>query len=316
MPLIGNKMIRKILFILLATISLFLSPALALLGGILFALILSPQFEKQTRLVSKYLLQGSVVGLGFGMNIVESLQASSEGMVFTIGSVVLVMYFGVLLGRLMGVDKKVSYLIATGTAICGGSAIAAVSPVIKADSNQISVSLAVIFTLNAVAMFIFPTIGEWFGLTQQQFGTWAAIAIHDTSSVIGAGQAYGEQALTVATTVKLTRALWIIPLLLFSIFVFKSKENNKNNKTKISIPWFILVFILAMIINTYVPLNDTLSIIIKEFSHRALSLTLFLIGSTLSISAIRSVGVKPIILGVVLWIVISVTSLTILKLFF
>lgn len=313
------KQFSQAIFILLAIVSVIISfygitPAYALLAGIIFALTLKPQFVKQTKLASKYLLQASVVGLGFGMNVHAALQSSSEGMLFTICSVILVMLGGVLLGKLMHLDSKLAYLISSGTAICGGSAIAAVSPVIKADSNQISVSLAVIFTLNAIALFIFPHIGLWIGLDATQFGTWAAIAIHDTSSVVGAGAAYdgllgtasesGVSALEVATTVKLTRALWIIPLSLVSTFVFRSSD-----KTKISIPWFIFLFILAMLFNTYFPLNETLSVIVKEISHAMLSLTLFLIGSTLSVSAIKAVGYKAILMGIFLWIFIGLLSL-------
>jgi len=293
-------MIKKVIFIAVGIATVFLSPALALFAGILLAFTIKPQFLKETKFLSKYLLQISVVGLGFGMNLQKSLQASSDGMLFTIVSVVTVMSMGVLLGRFFHIDKRLSYLISTGTAICGGSAIAAISPVIKANDNQISVSLAVIFTLNAIAMFIFPPIGHWMDLTQTQFGTWAAIAIHDTSSVVGAGQMYGQKALEVATTVKLTRALWIIPLSVFSTFVFRDSDRKS-----ISIPWFILLFILAMIFNTYVHINPVISMIISQFAHRSLSVTLFFIGSMLSFKALKEVGYKPIVLGICIWIIIA-----------
>jgi len=300
--------IKKIVFIALGIASIFLSPAYALFAGILLAFTLKPQFIRETKWLSKYLLQVSVVGLGFGMNLHSSLQASSDGMIFTIVSVITVMTMGILLGKVFKVDRKLAYLISTGTAICGGSAIAAVSPVIKANSNQTSVSLAVIFTLNAIAMFLFPAIGHYLGLSQTQFGTWAAIAIHDTSSVVGAGQIYGQKALEVATTVKLTRALWIIPLSLVSVFAF-----TDSNRNKISIPWFIFLFVLAMIINTYLPINHTLSHLINVFSHRALSVTLYLIGSMLSIEALKDVGYKPIVLGICIWITISILALTVVS---
>jgi len=293
-------MIKKVLFIAVGVATVFLSPALALLAGILLAFTIKPQFIKETKFLSKYLLQISVVGLGFGMNLQKSLQASSDGMIFTIVSVVTVMSMGVLLGNLFHIEKRLAYLISTGTAICGGSAIAAISPVIKANDNQISVSMAVIFALNAFAMFIFPPIGHWMHLSQTQFGTWAAIAIHDTSSVVGAGQMYGQKALEVATTVKLTRALWIIPLSIFSTFVFRDFDRKS-----ISIPWFILLFIMAMIFNTYVPINQTISMIISQFAHRALSVTLFLIGSMLSYKSLKDVGYKPIVLGVCIWFIIA-----------
>lgn len=299
------------LFFALLILSVFVSPAVALFIGIAFALIFRaphPHFSKQT---SKYLLQLSVIGLGFGMNINDSLQSSKEGMMMTVISVGGVMVIGCLIGRAMGIDKKLTHLISSGTAICGGSAIAAISPVVRANENQTSMSLAVIFTLNAVALFIFPSIGHMLNLTQQQFGMWAAIAIHDTSSVVGAGAAYGEQALMVATTIKLTRALWIIPLAIVSTFMFAHKDGSR---TKISIPWFILLFIVAMVINTYFDLNATISSAISIFSHKILSVTLFLIGTGLSIKAIREVGARPVLLGIALWALISLFSLIVIML--
>ena len=300
---------KKALFLSLAVASIFISPALSLLLGVIFALTLGSEFDKYTSKASSYLLKIAVVGLGFGMNIIDSLQSSSEGIIFTIFSVVLVMCSGVLLSKYFGVGRKLGYLISSGTAICGGSAIAAIAPVIKSDSKETSMSLAVVFTLNAVAMLIFPTIGEILELTQQQFGMWAAIAIHDTSAVVGAAKMYGEEALQIATTVKLSRALWIIPLSIVSTFVFKAKDGEKG---KISIPWFILLFVVAMTINTYFPINDVVSNILKSASHKILSLTLFFIGSTLSLTTIRSAGIKPILLGVTLWILISVVTLVVI----
>ncbi len=300
---------KKILFLSLAVASIFISPALSLLLGVIFALTLGSEFDKYTSKASSYLLKIAVVGLGFGMNIIDSLQSSSEGIIFTIFSVVLVMCSGVLLSKYFGVGRKLGYLISSGTAICGGSAIAAIAPVIKSNSKETSMSLAVVFTLNAVAMLIFPTIGEMLELTQQQFGMWAAIAIHDTSAVVGAAKMYGEEALQIATTVKLSRALWIIPLSVVSTFVFKAKDGEKG---KVSIPWFILLFVIAMTINTYFPINDVISNILKSASHKILSLTLFFIGSTLSLTTIRSAGIKPILLGVTLWILISIVTLMVI----
>lgn len=298
--------IAKILFVLLAVASLFVSPAIALFAGIVLALLLGNPYPVFSKKVSKYLLQVAVVGLGFGMNLHESLAAGKEGILFTIVSVIGVMCIGCLLGKAMGILPKLSYLISAGTAICGGSAIAAVAPVVKADDNQTSMSLAVIFTLNAIALFIFPPIGHMLGLDQNQFGTWAAIAIHDTSSVVGAAQMYGDEALKVATTIKLTRALWIIPLSLVSMLFFRQKDGGK---TKVTIPWFIFLFILAMVFNTYVEIPETVSKAISLFSHKSLSLTLFLIGSGMSIEAIRKTGIKPVLLGVALWFIISVVTL-------
>ena len=304
----NRDLVVKILFIVLFVGSLFLTPAVALLVGILFSLILGTPYPKLAKKASKYMLQISVVGLGFGMNLHESLQAGKEGMIFTIISVIGVMILGVFLGKLLNINRKNSYLISSGTAICGGSAIAAVAPVIVADDNDTSLALITIFVLNAIALFIFPVIGHALNLTQQQFGTWAAIAIHDTSSVVGAGAAYGDEALKVATTIKLTRALWIIPLAFASAFVFRTKGK------KASIPWFIIYFVVAMLINTYLSLPQVLTENIVFISKKLLTVTLFLIGCGLSVSALKKVGVKPLLLGVILWIIISVTTLLVVML--
>lgn len=215
-------------YILVAFLCLtpWVTPPVALFAGLVFAFFLGSPFPAFNRRASRYLLQVSVVGLGFGMNLSESLRAGADGIVFTIFSVVGVMAVGILIGRLFRVDRQTAYLISSGTAICGGSAIAATGPIAKANEAQMSVSLATIFVLNAVALFLFPPLGHLLGLTQQQFGTWAAIAIHDTSSVVGAGAAYGDEALRIATTVKLTRALWIIPLSLYTAFHFHARNYN------------------------------------------------------------------------------------------
>lgn len=279
------------------------TPALALFLGLAFALVAGecpyPTFNKKT---SKYLLQASVVGLGFGMNLMESLKSGADGMAFTVVSVVGVMLAGVALGYAMHINRKTAYLISSGTAICGGSAIAAVGPVMKAGEKEMAVSLGVIFILNAVALFIFPPIGRMVDMTQAQFGTWAAIAIHDTSSVVGAGEAYGPEALQIATLIKLTRALWIIPLALVTMAVFRDKSG------KISIPWFIFLFILAMVANTYLSLPAALTDTLVYLAKKGLVLTLFCIGASLSLKTIRSVGVKPMILAIALWILIGVSS--------
>ena len=301
----SNGLWHKILFAALFGASFFLSPAAALFLGILFALTLGNPYAQLSKSVSKKLLQYCVVGLGFGMNFHASLAAGRDGMLFTVVSVIGVMLLGVALGRRMGIDGKGSYLIASGTAICGGSAIAAVGPVIDADDDQMSLSLITIFVLNAVALFVFPPVGEALGLSQQQFGMWAAIAIHDTSSVVGAGAAYGQEALQIATTVKLTRALWIIPLAVFSTFVFRSRGK------RIAVPWFILLFVAAMAVNTYTGIPEQVTGAIVEVSRRVLCMTLFLIGCGLSLAVVRSVGIRPLILGVVLWAVISITTLAV-----
>lgn len=289
----------------LSTFSSWITPPVALFLGLAFALLCGQAYPKFNKKVSKKLLQYSVVGLGFGMNLHASLASGKEGMMFTIVSVVGTMLIGMFIGRkILNVNRDTSYLISSGTAICGGSAIAAVGPVIKAKDSDMSVALATIFVLNAIALFIFPVLGEWLGLTQQEFGTWAAIAIHDTSSVVGAGAAYGEEALQVATTIKLTRALWIIPLALVTSFIFKSKDQ------KISIPWFILWFIVAILINTYL-LNSVPEVgkAISGLARKGLIITMFFIGASLSTDVLKSVGVKPLLQGVLLWLVISIGSL-------
>lgn len=302
----SNNLWPKAAFAVLFAASFFLSPAVALFLGILFALTVGNPYTRWSKALSKKLLQYCVVGLGFGMNFHASLAAGRDGMIFTIVSVVVVMFAGVLLGRVLKVGRKGAYLISAGTAICGGSAIAAVAPVIDADESETSLSLATIFVLNAVALFLFPVVGRWIGLSQSDFGTWAAIAIHDTSSVVGAGAAYGDEALQVAATVKLTRALWIIPLSLFSMAVFRQKG------AKIQIPWFIGWFIAAMLVNTYFVLPPLFTRSVAWLSHAGLSATLFLIGGGLSLGVIRKVGVRPLLLGVVLWALISVLSLTVI----
>ncbi len=289
----------------LSMLASWVTPPVALFLGLVFALVCGQAYPKFNKKVSKKLLQYSVVGLGFGMNLHASLASGKEGMMFTIVSVVGTMLIGMFIGRkMLKVSRDTSYLISSGTAICGGSAIAAVGPVIKAKDSDMSVALATIFVLNAVALFIFPVLGEWLGLTQQEFGTWAAIAIHDTSSVVGAGAAYGEEALQVATTIKLTRALWIIPLALATSFIFRSGGK------KVSIPWFILWFIVAILINTYV--LDGMPEVGKAISglaRKGLIITMFFIGASLSTDVLKAVGVKPLVQGVLLWLVISVGSL-------
>lgn len=303
-----NKIIYiTIIFVILTPFNLLglnfnISPALALLIGLLYAMVFNNPFPKFNKKASKYLLQASVVGLGFGMNIIESLKSGYDGMIFTIVSVFGVMILGVTIGYLLHINRKTSYLIASGTAICGGSAIAAVGPVIKANENEMAISLGVIFILNAIALFIFPPIGHYFNLTETQFGTWAAIAIHDTSSVVGAGEAFGATALQTATLIKLTRALWIIPLALITMMFFRDKSS------KISIPWFIFLFIIAMIINTYCYLPQEISKSIIWLAKRGLVITLFMIGASLSISSIKNVGFKPLLLAIALWIIIGISS--------
>lgn len=289
-----------------------ITPPVALFLGLIFALMCGTPCPKANKKISKYLLQASVVGLGFGMNLIESLKSGAEGMLFTVVSVVGVMALGVVAASYLKLDRKTGYLISSGTAICGGSAIAAVGGVLKANENEMAVSLGVIFILNAIALFIFPPMGEFFGMSQQQFGTWAAIAIHDTSSVVGAGEAYGAEACQIATLIKCTRALWIIPLAFFTMWAFRHDIRGGEGKAKVSIPWFILLFVVAMIINTYAPasLQPAFNVIVV-IAKRALVAVLFAIGAGLSLKVVRQVGVKPLVLAVGLWIAIGASSLAV-----
>jgi uncharacterized integral membrane protein (TIGR00698 family) len=283
----------------------WVTPPVVLFIGLVFALLCGQAYPTFNKNVSKKLLQYSVIGLGFGMNLQASLASGKEGMLFTIISVVGTLLIGMFIGcKILKLNRNTSYLISSGTAICGGSAIAAVGPIIKAKDADMSMALATVFILNAIGLFLFPVLGHWLGLSQQDFGTWAAIAIHDTSSVVGAGAAYGEEALQVATTIKLTRALWIIPLALVTSVIFRSDGK------KISIPWFILFFIVAMLINTYL-LADFPQIgkFIAGIARKGLIITMFFIGASLSANVIKSVGIRPLLQGILLWIIISAASL-------
>ena len=286
-------------------LSTWVTPPVVLFVGLAFALLCGQSYPTFNKNVSKKLLQYSVIGLGFGMNLQASLASGKEGMLFTIISVVGTLLIGMFIGcKVLKLNRNTSYLISSGTAICGGSAIAAVGPIIKAKDTDMSMALATVFILNAIGLFLFPILGHWLGLSQQEFGTWAAIAIHDTSSVVGAGAAYGEEALQVATTIKLTRALWIIPLALVTSVIFRSEGK------KISVPWFILFFIVAMLINTYL-LADYPEIgkFIAGIARKGLIITMFFIGASLSVDVIKSVGIRPLLQGVLLWIIISAASL-------
>ena len=279
------------------------APPLALALGVLLALTVGNPYARKTSKLTKILLQASVVGLGFGMNLQKVIEAGRTGVLFTIATIAGTLLLGWLAGRALGVERRTSHLISSGTAICGGSAIAAVGPVIEATDEEMSVSLGTIFILNSIALFIFPLIGHRLGLTQNQFGVWAAIAIHDTSSVVGAAAKYGAEALQIATTIKLTRALWIVPLTLGTAFAFKRKS------ARVAIPWFILWFVVASVIRTYVPAPAAVFDTLVHAARIGLTVTLFLIGAGLSRKSIAAVGARPLILGVLLWVVISCVSL-------
>lgn len=299
--------VKKVIFIVvgLACLTPWIGPPVALFLGILLSQTIGHPFIKFNSKATKLALQISVVGLGFGMNLSQALEAGQQGFIFTVVTISTTLILGLVLGRLMKIKRNTSVLISSGTAICGGSAIAAVSPVVGAKEDEMSVSLATVFVLNAIALFIFPSIGTELGLTQEQFGIWSAIAIHDTSSVVGASAAYGEEALQIATTIKLSRALWIIPLTIIMAMFIKGKS-------KIKIPYFILYFVLAIVVNTYVPLPEILPPNIVIIAKKGLTITLFLIGAGLTRKALKSLGVKPLILGVSLWVFISVVSLMVI----
>ena len=296
---------REVIFLLAVVLCLspLISPPIALLMGLIIAQFIGHPYLHLNHKATHILLQVSVVGLGFGMNVTSALKAGKEGILFTIVSIIGTLVIGFFMGKFLKIEKKTSYLISAGTAICGGSAIAAISPVIKAEEKQISVALGTIFILNSAALFLFPFIGHQLNLSQSQFGMWCAIAIHDTSSVVGAASKYGPQALEIATTVKLARALWIIPVAFLSTFIFKNKES------KIKIPYFIGLFVLAMIANTYLPFVQQYNHYLTNSAKAGLTLTLFLIGCGLNRKTISSVGFKPLIQGVILWVIIATAAL-------
>ncbi|RMA58753.1 YeiH family protein [Ulvibacter antarcticus] len=300
----NEKVIKKLLFAIgiIICLSGLISSPIALLIGFLFTLIFGQPFENYTQKGIHYLLKISIVGLGFGMFINETLQTGKEGLGLTIFTIITTLILGWLFTKLLKLDKHLGHLISSGTAICGGSAIAAVSSVIRANPKTISISLGVVFLLNSIALFIFPTIGHFFNMSQHQFGLWAAVAIHDTSSVVGAAIHYGDEALRVATTVKLSRTLWIIPLSVASMFMFKTTDG------KIKIPWFIGLFIIAILLNSYLAIPEVITVSITSIAKKLLIVTLFLVGSTLSIDELKKTGIKPFALGIILWVFISVSS--------
>jgi uncharacterized integral membrane protein (TIGR00698 family) len=278
------------------------SPPLALVAGLVFGAIASHPYPGESKQVSKYLLQAAVVGLGFGMNLHQVLRAGRSGFVYTAVGIAFALMAGTIIARLVRVERRAAFLISTGTAICGGSAIAAVGPVVGATEDEMSVSLGTIFLLNSVALLTFPAIGAALRLSQSQFGLWAALAIHDTSSVVGACAKYGAAALAVGTTVKLARALWIVPITVVTAI-------RTGSKTRIQWPWFILFFCLAAMANTYLLTGLPVYHLLSSLGKLMLIFTLFLIGATLSPAALRKVGPRPLIQGVLLWIIVGVTSL-------
>ena len=285
----------------------WVSAPIALLAGILLTIFFRSTTVKSKSSLVKRLLQVSIIGLGFGMNINNALEVGKEGLLLTIFTLTFVFIIGWGLSKIFGLDKKIAYLISSGTAICGGSAIAAVAPLIKANEKEISIAIGTVFILNAVALFVFPVIGHLLELTQHDFGIWSAIAIHDTSSVVGAASQYGEEALEIATTVKLSRALWIIPLSIITAIIFRQTEKG------IKFPYFILIFIVAMLISSWLPQFAELFSWISYIAKRLLVLTLFLVGTQLTLDTIKTAGLKSMLFGSILWIAVSVVSLVVIS---
>lgn len=294
---------KTVFFIaLILAASGLISPPVALVLGIVYGFSFVHPYHLESRNLSRILLQLAVVGLGFGMNLRQVIHAGKAGFVYTAISISGVMLLGWLLGRLFRVSKKASYLITVGTAICGGSAIAAISPITNPNEEEMAMSLGTVFILNSAALLLFPPIGHALHLTQTQFGLWAALAIHDTSSVVGASAKYGSQALQIATTVKLTRALWIVPLAMVTAYFTKSRA-------KIKLPWFILFFCLAAVAYTYFPIGEIIYVGLSNLGRIGLTVVLFLIGTGLSKETLRRVGVRPFLQGILLWAVVGVVSL-------
>jgi uncharacterized integral membrane protein (TIGR00698 family) len=299
-----RSIILKTLFFagLIVSASGFVTPPIALTVGIIFGLSVPHPLPADSKDLSRFLLQASVVALGFGMNLSEVIKVGRSGFLYTAIGISFALAVGLFLGKVLQVREKSSFLITAGTAICGGSAIAAVGPILHADEREMAVALGTIFILNSVALLIFPPIGHALRMTQQQFGLWAALAIHDTSSVVGASSKYGPAALVVGTTVKLARALWIVPLALVTAAV-------KRSSSRVKLPWFILFFCLAAVVNTYVQASHPFSQLFFTLGRYGLTATLFLIGTSISLAAIREVGWRPLAQGIVLWLIVALTSL-------
>ena len=294
---------RKAFFLgIILAASGLLSPPLALLLGLVFGFSVMHPFKEESHSLAKFLLQASVVGLGFGMNLAEVVHAGKSGFLYTAVSITSAMLLGLGLGKLLRVSPKASFLITCGTAICGGSAIAAIAPIVDAREEDMAISLGTVFSLNAVALLLFPAIGYALHLSQSQFGLWAALAIHDTSSVVGAAAKYGNVALAIGTTVKLARALWIVPLALGTAALTRSKA-------RVQFPWFILLFLLAAVASTYLPRFHAAYGALNHLGRLGLTVTLFLIGTGISRETLRRVGARPMIQGVALWVVIATLSL-------
>lgn len=301
-------MISRIIFILLLVVSAsgFVSPPVALAMGLVYGLALPHAYGKQAKIASRWLLQLSVIGLGFGMNLHQVVQAGRSGFLYTMLGISFALLVGMGLGKLFGVQWVPAFLISTGTAICGGSAIAAIGPITQATDEEMAIALGTVFVLNSVALLVFPPIGVALKMTQSQFGLWAALAIHDTSSVVGAAAKYGAEALGIATTVKLARALWIVPVAMATAMV-------RGAKAKIQWPWFILFFCLAAVCKTYLPAGAHAYALAVKAAKIGLTATLFLIGSGISIGTLKRVGHRPLLQGIILWLIVLTTSLWLIR---
>ena len=286
------------------------SPPIALLGGLIYGLTVAHPYQAESKQIAKFLLQASVVLLGFGMNLDQVMRAGRAGFLYTAIGISLTLALGWMSGRWIKISRRQSFLISAGTAICGGSAIAALGPVMGASDEEMTVSLGTVFVLNSIALLAFPLIGSALRLTQTQFGLWAALAIHDTSSVVGASAKYGPLALAVGTTVKLARALWIVPVSVATAAVIRRRgRNTSRSGAPIQWPWFILFFSIAAVLNTYVHLFSSCYPALNRLGKVGLIATLFLIGSGINTQTVRQVGARPLIQGVVLWVVVALTSL-------
>lgn len=305
----NNSRYPQILYILLLLICCFpfVSASCALLLGLVASALIGTPFKNLINKWSSILLKASVIGFGFGIDIHVLLNAGKENIGMTAGFVLGALAIGILLGVLLKIDKTIALLISVGTAICGGSAIAAVGSTVKANSDQLSIATGTVFLLNALALFIFPVFGHWLGLSQVQFGHWVAIAIHDTSSVVGASAHYGDEALKVASISKMLRILWIIPVL--TILVIGSSKNKRTLK----FPLFIIGFILASCIFSFIPAGKELFKDLYAVAKQMMVVSLFMIGSSVSVGTVKQVvGGKVLLQAVALWVLVTVASLLVI----
>jgi len=310
-------MIKRICFIVLAAAFFIVpwlwspardwAPGIAVLAGIIFAVTWGNPFAQYTSKITSAMLGATIVGMGCGMNLIKVLYAGASGFIYTLIGIVAGIGLGALLGKVLKLPKNATFLVSVGTSICGGSAIAAAAPALKAKAHEIAMASATVFALNAIALLIFPAVGHWLDFSQEQFGFWAALAIHDTSSVVGACFQYGDNALEVGTVVKLARALWIVPVTLFLSFFIADKSDGEGRKLKLRIPWFIPGFLIAAALVTWLPVLRGAGGWIKEISKYLMILTLFLIGANLNRDKLKELGLRPVLLGVILWLILGVS---------